>query len=143
MVVSNVPLIEVVKLLVRNDPTVVLAAFVGEAMWWCSLVVLILSVMVTRVVFSVARLVSRPVMLCGRLSPMLVLATVLTSRKKHVGLSLDMVAMVLTRVLSLIYIITFMVSSSRLVRRCRLVAMLVAVNRLSIFPFSRVGAPGT
>lgn len=33
VVVLSVPLIRVLKLPVRNDPTVVLAAFVGEAIW--------------------------------------------------------------------------------------------------------------
>lgn len=102
-----------------------------------------LSVIVTRVVFKVARMANRVVTLVGKLSPILVVATVLTSKKKHVGLSLEIVAIVLSRRLLLSYSVKLMVDNSLRVRRCRLVLILVAVHKLSMFRCSSVGAPGT
>lgn len=139
----TVVLINACRLLSLKALTVVRAALLGEAMWWCNLVGVLLDLISTCVVFSMARSIRAWVVLLGRFRVSVVLLTVLVSRNMQVGLSLDMVAIVLTCVLLLTYIALLVVDSKVLVCVWFVVLMVVPVNSFAILVFSRVGAPGT
>lgn len=99
--------------------SVVRAALLGEAIRRCRAVVLVLLCVVTSLVLSIALAINAWVALGVSFIVIVVLANVLTTVKMHVGLSLDIVAMVLRRLLGMmiIWFIEFRRVEAQL-RRC-------------------------
>lgn len=139
----TVLLMSVSKLFVVSILSVVVAAFPGEAMCRWSIVGGLLFVRVTCVVLSMAVRISPWVMLVGRFRVMFVFLTVLTSVNMQVGLSLEIVAMVLRSFLLLSYRALLVVVTSVLVCVVLVLLMLGLWISVATLVLTSVGAPGT